>query len=93
MYYHTDMNCSDMKDASPCDVISALRAGKLPCPECARQLAEVWATENTHVYHLSDDCMGIVGAQKLTGSEAVGRGLTICEKCHADLIEALNQAE
>ena len=92
-YYHTDRNCSDMKDASPCGITGALLDGKLPCPECAKQFAEVWTTENGHEYHLSDDCMGIVGAQKLTGSEAVERGLTICEKCHAELINALGGKE
>jgi len=90
-FYHTDMHCSGMKNASSCDVIGALKSGKQPCPTCAEQFAEVWATENGRVYHLSGDCMGIVGAMKLTGAEAVQKGLTLCEACLGELIDALNE--
>ena len=80
-YYHTDEDCSGMKNASKITLETALNYGKKACTDCASTAARtVYATKSGKYYHTSKSCAGS-GAKSGTVGEAVAYGYDPCPYC------------
>ena len=75
--YHTDPNCSGMKNASVVTESDAVRAGKTACPVCIGY----YGTEGGKWYHSISNCQGMQNAVTKTKAEWEKLGKTACPTC------------
>ena len=81
-YYHTDANCSGMKDAQRYTLKSMLLQNRKACPKCASAAdTVVYATKSGKYYHSYANCSGMTTATEGTMAEATSQGYKRCPKC------------
>lgn len=85
IYYHTDEQCSGMKNALPMTADAALTAGKRPCPVCCAEGQQLcWANAQGNYYHIDRECSGMKGAKYCTVAHARAQGQQPCPVCWVD---------
>ena len=68
-YYHSEPNCSGMRNARETSAREAETAGKLPCPVCMNGLSgqvNYYATPNGKYYHTDRNCSGMQNTSTVT---------------------------
>ena len=81
-YFHTDPNCNGMQDASRISMLTALRNGKIACPDCCEVAGRVvYCTEGGRWFHIDPDCQGMENAQRTYVALAMAMGKTPCPEC------------
>ena len=81
-YYHTDPNCSGMKDAQRYTLKSMLLQKREACPKCASAAdTVVYATKSGKYYHSYATCSGMTTATAGSMAEAISQGYKRCPKC------------
>lgn len=84
-YYHTDANCSGMKDAQRYTLKSMLLQNRKACPKCASAAdTVVYATKSGKYYHSYATCSGMTTATEATMAEAISQGYKRCPKCWSE---------
>ena len=76
--YHTDPNCSGMKNAQVVTQAEAIARGQTACPTC---VGSVYMTSNGKWYHSNSNCQGMSGAELVTVDAAIAAGKTACPEC------------
>jgi len=81
-YYHTDKDCSGMKNASSITLATAAKYNKKPCPTCASAAKRtVYSTDSGKYYHTDSDCSGMKNAEKRTLQAALLLDQKACPEC------------
>ena len=86
-YYHSQINCSGMRNARAGTEAEAWSLNKRPCPVClsGERVEEeedwVFCTEAGKYYHSDVHCSGMRGAREVRWSEAVAGGKQPCPVC------------
>ena len=81
-YFHTQSNCTGMKNASQNTISRAVNMGKKPCSKCVKaSQIYVFATASGTYYHTKNNCTGMKNAQYITAETAIRYGKTACPTC------------
>lgn len=81
-YYHTDSDCTGMKDAQKYTLKSMILANREACPKCASSANTlVYAKKGGTYYHSYATCSGMEHATSGTMAEALAYGFKRCPKC------------
>ena len=84
-YYHTDPNCSGMKDAQRYTLKSMLLQNREACPKCASDAdTVVYCTKSGKYYHSYATCSGMTTATSGTMAEAISQGYKRCPRCWSE---------
>lgn len=90
-YFHTDKDCSGMKNAIPITLAQAAANNKTQCPKCVKSSSSssssstsgtyAYMTSDGRYYHSKNDCSGMKGARKVKLATAKTSGKTACPVC------------
>ncbi|MBE5808605.1 MAG: hypothetical protein E7317_09745 [Clostridiales bacterium] len=86
-YYHTDKNCSGMKNASRVPLSKMLEIGRPPCPVCCEGAdMTVYASEGGTYYHSYSTCSGMSSAKEFSLAEVISAGYQRCPRCWGESV-------
>lgn len=83
-YYHTDENCSGMRNAGFVGIETAAACWKLPCPVCCNFDIYVYANPKGTYYHAYKQCSGMQGAEGRRINDGILEEKQACLLCIPD---------
>lgn len=90
-YYHTEDDCSGMKNASRISIQSAIQNKKEMCPKCVtKEKVMVFGTSGGTYFHTKSTCSGMKNALYVTAEYAMKYGKKACPTCAKMFAEATN---